>query len=64
MANGLIEEADGGTCPEPDGSLQGIVDYRELLLAEAQAADMGGKGNSPYGDLIRTVYDALVVCQI
>ena len=60
MVNDLIDDAESGSCPEPNGSLQGIVDYRDLLLPEPEAAEMGGRGGSPYGDLLRTVYGALV----
>ena len=60
MVNDLIEDAESGSCPEPNGSLQGIVDYRDLLLPEPEAVELGGRGGSPYGDLLRTVYGALV----
>jgi hypothetical protein len=60
MINDKIDEAEKGTCPQPDDSLQGIVDYRDLLLSESQAVEMGGRGGSPYGDLFPAVYGALV----
>ena len=60
MVNDLIDDAESGSCPEPNGSLQGIIDYRDLLLPEPEAVEMGGRGGSPYGDLLRTVYGALV----
>ena len=36
------------------------MDYRDLLLSENKAVDMGGRGDSPYGDLFRIGYSAIV----
>jgi hypothetical protein len=60
MTNDLIDEAEGGACPEPNDALRRIVDYRDLMLSESQAVEMGGRDGSPYGDLFQTVYGALV----
>ena len=60
MLNDMIDEVEAGTCPEPSESMQGIVDYRDLLLPEPDAVEMGGRGGSPYGDLFGIGYSALV----
>ncbi|KAL3789344.1 hypothetical protein HJC23_006498 [Cyclotella cryptica] len=60
MINNKISEAEASSCPEPKVSSDRVVDYRDLLLSESQAMEMGGTGGSPYGDLLRAVYGALV----
>ncbi|KAL7530846.1 hypothetical protein ACHAXR_010146, partial [Thalassiosira sp. AJA248-18] len=50
---------DGGACPEPDSSLDGNLDFRDLLLPEERAAKLLGQGDSPYGSLFRLLYSFL-----
>jgi len=50
---------DDGACPEPDSSLDGILDFRDLLLSEERALELLGRGGSPYGDLFRLLYNFL-----
>ena len=52
----LVDRARNGACPEPDNSLDGIVDFRDLLLSEERAVSLLGRGDSPYGDLFRLLY--------
>jgi len=52
----LVDKARNGACPEPDSSLVGIVDFRDLLLSEERAVNLLGRGDSPYGDLFRLLY--------
>jgi hypothetical protein len=52
----LVDKARNGACPEPDSSLDGIVDFRDLLLSEERAVNLLGRGDSPYGDLFRLLY--------
>lgn len=59
MINESIDGFDSGTCPELDSSLDGIVDYRDLLLQEEEAVALLGRGGSPYGDLFRTGHSFL-----
>jgi hypothetical protein len=56
----LVDRARNGACPEPDNnSLDGIVDFRDLLLSEEMAVDLLGRGDSPYGDLFRLLYSLI-----
>lgn len=55
----LIDMDKGTQCPEPDNSLEGLLDFRDLLLSESKAAVLGGRGKSPYGNLFRTFYSIL-----
>jgi len=48
-----------GACPEPDSSLDGILDFRDLLLSGERALELLGRGGSPYGDLFRLLYNFL-----
>ena len=50
---------DGGACPDPDGSLDGIIDFRELLLSEERALKLLGRGDSVYGNLFRMLFSFL-----
>jgi len=50
---------DDGACPEPDSSLDSILDLRDLLLSEERAIKLLGQGDSPYGDLFRMLYSFL-----
>jgi hypothetical protein len=52
----LVGRARNGACPEPANSLDGIVDFRDLLLSEERAVKLLGRGDSPYGDLFRLLY--------
>ena len=52
----LVDKARNGACPEPASSLDGIVDFRDLLLSEERAVNLLGRGDSPYGDLFRLLY--------
>ncbi|MBV5345285.1 MAG: hypothetical protein JZU63_07055, partial [Rhodoferax sp.] len=52
----LVDKARNGACPEPASSLDGIVDFRDLLLSEEKAVNLLGRGDSPYGDLFRLLY--------
>eukprot|EP00581_Thalassiosira_minuscula_P006165 CAMPEP_0183743138 /NCGR_PEP_ID=MMETSP0737-20130205/65061_1 /TAXON_ID=385413 /ORGANISM="Thalassiosira miniscula, Strain CCMP1093" /LENGTH=2172 /DNA_ID=CAMNT_0025978745 /DNA_START=179 /DNA_END=6698 /DNA_ORIENTATION=+ len=56
----LVDTArDDGECPEPDGSLDGILDFRDLFLSEERSLELLGQGDSPYGDLFRLLYNLL-----
>ncbi|KAL7428836.1 hypothetical protein ACHAXM_001427 [Skeletonema potamos] len=46
-------------CPEPDSSLQGIVDFRSLLLPVQRSIELFGSGDSPYGNLVRSIYSVV-----
>ena len=37
----------------------GTIDFRDLFLTEEEAKAQGGKGTSPFGDLLRIVYQKL-----
>ena len=50
---------EGNGCPGPDSSLQGLVDFRDLFLSESRALALLGRGTSPYGDLMRSLYSML-----
>jgi len=50
---------DDGACPEPETSLDGILDFRDLLLSEERAMELLGRGNSPYGNLFSLLYSFL-----
>ena len=53
----LMDRGKGGMfCPEPDTSLNGLVDFRDLFLSQEKAAELLGRGTSPYGDLFRMIY--------
>lgn len=58
LVNDFVEGElnEDGTCPGPDDSLNGLVDYRDLLLPEEEAVELLGRGGSPYGEVIRLVY--------
>ena len=55
----LMDMGKGSQCPEPDSSLEGLVDVRDLFLSESRALALLGRGNSPYGDLFRSLYSVL-----
>lgn len=55
----LMDMGKGSQCPEPDNSLDGLVDVRDLILSESRALALLGRGNSPYGDLFRGLYSVL-----
>jgi len=61
MLNDYIEDAlnDEDACPEPDNSMDSLMDYRDLLLPEDEAVEMLGRGGSPYGELFRGLYGFL-----
>ena len=50
---------DEGACPEPDPSLSGLVDFRDLLLSEEKALKLLGRGGSPYGGMFGMLYGFL-----
>lgn len=56
VSDAVEEDANNGACPDPDGCLDGLVDYRDLLLPEDEAVELRGRGGSPYGDLFRLLY--------
>jgi len=54
----LLSSADEASCEAavsqaPEGAL---LDFRDLLLPEAQARLLGGTGESPYGSLVSTIF--------
>lgn len=55
----LMDMGKGSQCPEPKNSLDGLVDFRDLFLSESRALALLGRGNSPYGDLFRSLYGVL-----
>lgn len=56
----LVDKArDGGACPEPDDSLKGLVDFRDLFLSEDRARELLGRGDSRHGNLFRMLYNLL-----
>ena len=61
LLNDYVDDAlnDDEPCPKPDDSLDGLVDYRDLLLSEEEAVALLGRGGSPYGDLFRQLYGFL-----
>ena len=60
MANNLIDHymnlPSATACPSRslDNVEDAFVDFRDLLLSESVALNLGGAGNSKYGDLFRT----------
>ncbi|KAL7552892.1 hypothetical protein ACHAWF_016142 [Thalassiosira exigua] len=55
--NGFVEEAlDKTECPGPEDSLDGLVDYRDLLLPEEESVELGGRGGEQYGGLFQMLY--------
>ena len=60
----LNDYIDGGmndddACPDPDSTLVGLMDYRDLFLPEEEAVALRGRGGSPYGELFRGLYSLL-----
>ena len=56
----LVKQLTSAECPEPAAStLDGIVDFRDLLLTEERAKELHARGNSPYGDLFRMFYSLI-----
>ena len=55
----LMDMGKGSQCPEPNNSLEGLVDFRDLFLSESRALALLGRGTSPYGDLFRSLYSVL-----
>jgi hypothetical protein len=55
-----ILKSAGSECTPPSKySSYGIIDFRDLFLSASQSLTFGGSGDSPYGDLFRTLYDLL-----
>lgn len=54
----MVSERFDGSCPASFLSAKegASVDFRDLLLAEAEARSLGGSGKSQYGDLFRWVF--------
>jgi len=52
----LADFGEVDACPEPDSSLKGIVDFRALLLPVQRSVELLGRGDSPYGNLVRSIY--------
>jgi hypothetical protein len=62
MVNDFIDDAlneNDDACPDPDSSLDGLVDYRDLFLSEEESVELLGRGGSPYGELFRLLYSFL-----
>ncbi|KAL7427819.1 hypothetical protein ACHAXH_001174 [Discostella pseudostelligera] len=56
----LLEDArNNHACPKPDTSLQDVLDFRDLFLTEERAVALLGQGDSPYGNVFRTLYSFL-----
>jgi len=56
----LLEDArNNHACPKPDTSLQDVIDFRDLLLTEERAVALLGQGDSPYGNLFRSLFSFL-----
>lgn len=55
----LVKQLMSAECPEPASTLDGIVDFRDLLLTEERAKELFARGNSPYGDLFRMLYSLI-----
>jgi len=56
----LISNArDDGACPDPNPSLSGLVDLRDLLLSEEKALKLLGRGGSPYGGMFSMLHGFL-----
>jgi len=47
---------EGGACREPDESLTGIVDFRDLFLSQSKSVALLGSGLPKYGDLFRVLH--------
>ena len=47
---------EDGACPEPDNSLEGILDFRDLFLSQVRALELLGRGDSPYGNLFSSIH--------
>lgn len=61
LLNEYMEDAlnDDDACPDPDGTMASIMDFRDLLLPESEAVELQGRGGSPYGELLRGLYGFL-----
>ena len=57
----LVSSSDEGMCDAAVSESQegAFVDFRDLLLPEAQALLLGGTGAGQYGDLISSIFDLL-----
>ena len=53
----LNDRINDDACPDPDASLTGLVDYRDLFLSEEDSISYLGRGGTPYGVLVRYMYD-------
>jgi hypothetical protein len=54
----LIKLAKGGQCPTPDTNENDrLIDFRDLFLSSARSLDLLGRGDSPYGDLFRMLFN-------
>ena len=47
------------TYPKTESVGEGFLDFRDLFLSEDMSKSLGGSGDSPYGELARTIYDTL-----
>lgn len=52
----FMQKSKGGVCREPDSSLTGIVDFRDLFLSRSESVAMLGSGIPKYGDMFRMIY--------
>ncbi len=61
LLNDCMDDAlnDTDAYPEPDDALDGLVDYRDLLLPKEEAVTMLGWGSSPYREIFRLLYGLL-----
>jgi len=55
----IIESRAQNCLSPPDFPVDGIIDFRELLLPKAQSKELGGRGSSSYGDIFQVLYEIL-----
>ena len=61
LVAGLLSSADESTCESAAREVsEGVfVDFRDLILPEAQARLLGGTGEAPYGTVISSIFEIL-----
>lgn len=55
----LAGDFGGDACPKPISALNGIVDFRDLLLPVKRSVELLGSGDSKYGNLFTKIYSIL-----
>ncbi len=55
----LADYGGSSACPTPDPALNGIVDFRDLMLPAKRSVELLGSGESQYGSLFSMIYGIL-----